>query len=170
MRVWASKQDPELVFWSVTSGLLSEGTGTITLMGNSLTVDAQGFFQSNRQVQEKLLHALKERLSGESLVDLYGGVGAFAAVLAPNFRKIWLVESHQPSAACARENLKSSGAKVFSGTAEAWSRSYPKITIDWVIVDPPRTGLKGRVLSLLLQKNRGTSPMSAVTPTPRREI
>jgi 23S rRNA (uracil1939-C5)-methyltransferase len=153
------------------SGPLSEGRGTITLLGKSLSVDAQGFFQSNRQVQEKLLHTLKERLSGESLVDLYGGVGAFAAVLAPNFRKIWLVESHQPSAACARENLKSSGAKVFSGTAEAWSRSYPKITIDWVIVDPPRTGLKGRVLSLLLQKKtRNIAYVSCNPDTQARDL
>jgi 23S rRNA (uracil1939-C5)-methyltransferase len=152
-------------------GPRSIGKGTITLAEKNIQVEAAGFFQSNRLVQEKLLALLQERMQGESLLDLYGGVGVFASALAGNFRKIWLVESHRPSADCARENLREKKAKVFSGTVEAWSRSYPKAQIDWAIVDPPRTGLKSKVVSMLIQqKPRQIAYVSCNPDTQARDL
>jgi 23S rRNA (uracil1939-C5)-methyltransferase len=134
------------------TGIKSRGLAEVSLAGLTLQVNAEGFFQSNRLVQTRLINLLRDRLQGETLLDLYGGVGVFAAALASNFKKIWLVESQKESADCARKNLKATGARIFSGTVEAWARSFPKTQMDWVIVDPPRQGLKTKALAMLAQQ------------------
>ena len=70
------------------------------------------------------------------LVDLYGGVGLFAAVLGGRSR-VTLVESSPSAVADARVNLADLDAKVVRADVTRW-RPRPA---DVVVADPPRAGL-----------------------------
>jgi tRNA/tmRNA/rRNA uracil-C5-methylase (TrmA/RlmC/RlmD family) len=80
--------------------------------------------------------AAGEVADGARLVDLYGGVGLFAATVGRG-ANVELVEASASSAADARVNLRDRGARVVRSDVARW-RARPA---DVVVADPPRAGL-----------------------------
>jgi 23S rRNA (uracil1939-C5)-methyltransferase len=105
-------------------------------------ISARSFFQPRPDGADTLVRiaadAAADVLSapGRHLVDLYGGVGLFAAVLGTHSR-VTLVESSPSAAADARVNLADLDAKVVRADVARW-RPRPA---DVVVADPPRAGL-----------------------------
>jgi 23S rRNA (uracil1939-C5)-methyltransferase len=108
-------------------------------------ISARSFFQPRPDGAEALVGiaavAAGELLtsSRHHLVDLYGGVGLFAAVLG-GLARITLVESSPSAVADARINLADLDAKVIRADVARW-RPRPA---DVVVADPPRAGLGRR--------------------------
>ena len=118
-------------------GAKKVGDATFQLEGTS-------FFQSNSFLTEQLAHWCEEELSGDSLLDLFGGVGLFAVAHGKNFKEVTIVEQSKSMAEKALHSLKSNGIAnptTFSTSAERFFNSAKKGSYDTVIVDPPRTGL-----------------------------
>ena len=82
------------------------------------------------------------------MVDLYGGVGLFAACLGAGMH-VSLVESSRSSVADARHNLSDLDAKVIRVPAGRW-RPDPA---DIVVADPPRAGLGADVVRRIAATN-----------------
>lgn len=80
---------------------------------------------------------------GNTLYDLYGGVGFFSALLGPRFRHRCLVEFEGPAVIWASRNLKAAGlpAECIAADAAAWVPERLGRPEDVILLDPPRAGL-----------------------------
>jgi 23S rRNA (uracil1939-C5)-methyltransferase len=109
-----------------------------------LVVSAQSFFQASPGAGELLVKRVaagSEPMLSQArvVVDAYGGVGLFAATLAPRAPDAhWVVlESNRSAVADARRNLDGRDAAIVAGEVARWVPT----TADLVIADPSRTGL-----------------------------
>ena len=134
------------------------GAGTVTeVVGDrSFRVTGGGFWQVHPGAAATLLDAVVTGLDpqpGESALDLYCGVGLFAATLgrlvAPGGR-VTAVESDRVAVEDARHNLADlSGVRVDRGRVDHVLRRPHLRTADLVVLDPPRSGAGKAVVSLL---------------------
>lgn len=131
-----------------------------TVPFGELSVPCGSFFQVNPAGCAVLVaefEAVLERLSPRRVIDLYCGVGLFAAAAAHRgVRDILAVESDEAAAAACRYNLRRYGIaepEVIAGdAADAFGRnreSDPAGTL--LVVDPPRTGLSPQALRNLVE-------------------
>ena len=151
VRWWLGDPPPELFFTERTAGL-------------RFRVSADGFYQVNPEVGDRLVRAVVEAYAdgvelSPDVVDLYCGVGVFGLCCVNGVRGRGLrsqprlvgVESGRRAVAAAKENAKSAGiaANFF---CERVGGSTSRIRIGdrtTVIVDPPRGGMERNVPSFL---------------------
>ena len=120
----------------------------VEMAGKKIRSDASVFFQSNLSLLPELVTAVQNAVdegiaSGEAsdawLIDLFSGVGFFAAILKDRFKKITTVEREEGCLKHARANLN--GGDNVSAPAEDWLAENVVDVPATLIVDPPRTGL-----------------------------
>lgn len=99
-------------------------------------------------------------LRGETLFDLYGGVGLFSTLLRGRFQRGVLVESGEDAALWARRNLQDLDVEVHCAAVEDWLPAGLGEPADLLLLDPPRTGL-GTALCARLQ-NAGAASLVLV--------
>jgi 23S rRNA (uracil1939-C5)-methyltransferase len=91
---------------------------------------------------------------GETVYDLYSGIGTIGLTLASRALTVWGVDVSEESVACAIENAELNGvtnAAFFAGEtadslAELSERAGPP---DVAVVDPPRAGLSSKAVRRL---------------------
>lgn len=143
------------------------GNGYIedVLCGKKFRISPASFYQVNHDGAELLYGIAKERAAlgeGETLLDLYCGIGTIGISLAlPNTRLVG-VEIVQAAVDCARENAMLNGlrnAEFLCGDAGDAAKLVdsalalcgdPKKTT--VVVDPPRKGLDAALVHYLADK------------------
>jgi 23S rRNA (uracil1939-C5)-methyltransferase len=125
--------------------------------GLHFRVRPNAFLQTNTEMAEQLYELVGEFASlggGETVYDLYCGIGAIGLSLAADALTVWGIEISEESVACAIENQELNGignAAFFAGNVgaaleELRSRAGDP---DIVVVDPPRAGLAGKALKRL---------------------
>ena len=125
-------------------------------------VSAGSFFQTNRFLTDELVKIVTAGQSGAVALDLYAGVGLFSTALC-DMRHIFSVESSQTSTSDLSYNLPSSAEAVRATIEQYLSGSaitrragkgavfpHPAVRPDLAVVDPPRSGLGGRVARSLV--------------------
>ena len=117
---------------------LSDKAVSITVGNMEYYVSAAVFFQSNPGLLERLLSFVHENAEGDSIMDLYSGVGTFSALFEGTGKRVWAVERDKRCLTLSRKNAPS--ALSFTADVASWSRKSGR-KVDTVIVDPPRTGL-----------------------------
>ncbi|HEV7219759.1 MAG: 23S rRNA (uracil(1939)-C(5))-methyltransferase RlmD [Terriglobales bacterium] len=123
-----------------------------TLQG-SYRVSAGSFFQVNRHLIDELVNIVTGGRSGETVLDLYAGVGLFSSVLNRDFHRVIAVESSQPSYSDLLYN-SAPNVKAVHATTEHYLESMPrKLRPDFVVLDPPRSGLSANALKGLVALN-----------------
>ncbi len=111
-----------------------------------------GFWQVHPGAPTALVDAVLDALApqpGERALDLYAGVGLFAAFLADAVgdpTRVTLVEAD--AAACTHAAANVPGAVVVGGGVEQ-ALADPEVAaqVDLVVLDPPRTGAKRAVVA-----------------------
>ncbi len=108
--------------------------------GNSFQVRADGFWQPHRKAPQILTSEVLEVLRpvhGDRALDLYCGVGVFAAALADTGARVTGIELDGPAIRLARGNVPQ--ARFIAGRVD---RVLAKNNgdIDLVVLDPPRVG------------------------------
>jgi tRNA/tmRNA/rRNA uracil-C5-methylase (TrmA/RlmC/RlmD family) len=133
-------------------------------------VDARGFWQVHRQAATTLSNAVTQMIDEELFephaanLDLYGGVGLFAAAIGDRFGSstgMTVVESDEMAVAYAAENLAEwSGAYTIAARVDDFMRDLvDNATADervhfeaaTVVLDPPRAGAGRDVIEGLAQ-------------------
>jgi 23S rRNA (uracil1939-C5)-methyltransferase len=115
------------------------------VMGTTLRVSAQSFFQSRSDGATALVGLVGATLDGaEKLIDAYAGVGLFAATVAPG-AEVVAIERSASSAADARRNLRDRAAVVDECDVASWE----PVPADAVVADPSRRGLGPRAAAAL---------------------
>ncbi len=122
------------------------------VLGRDFRVTAGGFFQVNLPVAailvEQVLHHLAPG-AGETVLDLYSGVGLFTAFIAERAGLVVSVESYPPAASDAEVNLADlENVEIIEGPVEAVLEDLEG-PIDAIVLDPPRTGVSEVVVKQL---------------------
>lgn len=108
--------------------------------GHRFRVSARSFFQPSRVGAEALVALVTAAAAATApgrAVDLYAGVGLFAAALAASGWSVTAVEASAHAAADARHNLAGLPARVVRADARRWRPHRARL----VVADPPRVGL-----------------------------
>jgi 23S rRNA (uracil1939-C5)-methyltransferase len=127
------------------------------LGGLRFRVSPNAFLQTNTEMAERLYGLAREYAAltgGETVWDLYCGIGTIGLSLARDALTVWGIEVSEEAVARALENADLNGitnAAFFAGNVgqaieELRDRSGPP---DVVVVDPPRAGLAGKALRRL---------------------
>ncbi|TRZ47896.1 class I SAM-dependent RNA methyltransferase [bacterium] len=146
------------IFWSdepgesptdVVIGSRTAQAITRMVLGKRITVPYGGFFQANVSLVGELVEQVvaMSALSGrKTVVDAYGGAGLFSLFLGPRAGRIFGIEGDREAVRCAGLNLRREGlmqAAVYPGdVADILENEFVSrgITVDVVILDPPRDG------------------------------
>ena len=155
--------EPRLVIGDQKPTVIAEVVGE-----RRFQLDDTGFWQVHRSAAAALTLAVQEAIDAERFdaradnLDLYGGVGLFAAAVADRFganTRITSVESDERATDHASENLADwLGASAESGRVDRWLRSHEssasagdreRLRSATVVLDPPRSGAGTEVMGLL---------------------
>ena len=129
--------------------LYGKGYIVDTLCGCSFRISSRSFYQVNPVQTERLYGTALEFADlngGETVWDLYCGIGTISSFLARKAGKVCGVEIIPAAIEDARENAKRNGlanVEFFVGKAEeVLPEQYEKnhIKADVIVVDPPRKG------------------------------
>lgn len=143
---------PKIAGRTMKSVTISVGAKTFEVQGGS-------FFQSNRPLLLKLGTWAAPLVRGDRCVDLYGGSGFFSVMLADRFKQGLLIESIDAHVAEAHENFERNGLSHFEaklGMAEDIVALAGPGPVDFLIVDPPRTGMTKKVIDGIAALKPGT--------------
>lgn len=125
-------------------------------LGNEFLYPAQGFFQNNHEVAEKMqeyCHGLLKPYGAKEahLIDLYGGGGAFGVINASLFKEVTIIESDKLAVKAANINIKNNKADN-ARAIELDAKNLKKIGFPkplFVIADPPRSGMHPKAIEQL---------------------
>ena len=126
---------------------------SLTVRGEVYQFNAEAFFQINPSLLGPLIDFALGDASGESVLDLYCGVGLFTLPLARRFKNVVAVEANPAAARFARRNLQQAtlaNARVITATVTDWFRSRSVGPVDFVLLDPPRAGAESAVIKGIL--------------------
>ncbi len=150
--------EDSLVTDTITGNVLLAGEDFLEddLAGLNLKVSATSFFQVNPLVAEKLYFRIQELVSahrGETILDLYCGVGAIALSLAQHAKSVIGIDETRSSIADAERNSRFNeinNAEFIAGRAEdiladILQKRHLK-SIDVVTLNPSRRGCAPIVL------------------------
>ena len=138
-------------------GTVRGGLGALTenVHDTTMRVSGSGFWQVHPAAATTLVDAVLEAAdvrAGETVVDLYAGVGLFTVFLADAVGEqgtVVSVESDRTAARDARRNLHDRPqVHLVGATVERALRSGQIETADVVVLDPPRTGAKRAVAGI----------------------
>jgi len=154
---WAVNETPAEVTNLPTTLLWGDDAIEEELCGLRFRVRPNAFLQTNTAMAERL-YALAGEFAGlsggETVYDLYCGIGTIGLTLASSALTVWGVDASEESVACALENAELNGitnAAFFAGEAadslaELSERAGKP---DVVVVDPPRAGLSNKAVRRL---------------------
>jgi len=112
------------------------------------------FFQASRHLLPEFVDAVTAIEPGEVALDLYAGVGLLTLPLARRFKQVIGVESHPAASRDLEANAAMHGldrVRASGQTAYEFLRRFAQIGPDFVVLDPPRTGVGKNVLKRLAE-------------------
>jgi len=137
-------------------GLIKEKAGKCYFL---LGVD--DFFQVNAKQSEIMIDIITRYLNSDKqsrVLDAYCGVGMFALNIAENVMSVFGIDINSLAIKNAIKNAELNGitnCQFISGFCES-VLLQKKYSFDQVIIDPPRTGLKPKVVSSLIDASPQT--------------
>ena len=131
-------------------GFAPDGTIDYSCGGYSFQVAGGSFFQVNRFLVDKLAELGVGDGPGRTALDLYAGVGLFSLPLGERFDEVIAADSSAKALRSLRFNAERAGRRVRVVQANV-EEFLPSVTasVDFVIADPPRSGLGPRVTAEL---------------------
>jgi 23S rRNA (uracil1939-C5)-methyltransferase len=127
--------------------------------GIQFAISPRSFFQVNPEQTERLYHSAVEYagLTGEEVVvDAYCGIGTISLFLARYASRVYGVEIVPEAIEDARRNALLNGIKNVEFAVGAAEVVMPRwqaegITPDVIVVDPPRKGCDGALITTILE-------------------
>lgn len=141
------------------TNLVGPGSLDMRVKGKVFKVENSVFFQSNAPILGDLVDWVSEQskkfatghlLDCRLAVDLFSGVGFFATFLADHFDKVIAVERNMKCLELARINCPSN-VEFYVESVEKWAKSKNSLSVNFLVVDPPREGLDSDLIPVLHQ-------------------
>ena len=154
---WAENRGVSEVTNLPTELLWGEDAIEEEINGLRFRVRPNAFMQTNTEMAERLYGLAREYAGltgGETVYDLYCGIGTIGMAMAADALTVWGIEISEESVACAIENAELNAVgniAFFAGNVGEVMRDLRDRAgePDVVIVDPPRAGLAGKALRRL---------------------
>ena len=128
-----------------------------TLNNFNFYVSEKSFFQVNIKTIEKLYdYALSKVCDSKTLLDLYSGTGTISILSSSKSKKVIGIEVIPSAVKDANENLKLNNiknVKFILGKVEDNIEKIKKENVDYLILDPPRSGSDKKSLKNILEIN-----------------
>ena len=123
-----------------------------------LVFPAGVFSQANPFTARKLydrVYELAALKGGETVLDLYCGVGPISLYLAVAARQVWAVDDSELSITTAKQNARRNGrgnCRFIAGDVATTLTQLTKdlLRIDLMVLNPPRKGIKAAALEAVL--------------------
>jgi 23S rRNA (uracil1939-C5)-methyltransferase len=124
-----------------------------TYCGNTFKYSAQGFFQNNHNMAEKMHQYVTKLLekyntSNAHLLDVYAGVGTFGINNAHLFKSVISAESYAGCIDAAKENIKLNNKDNCEALVMD-AKNLNKLNLKkplYIITDPPRSGMHRKTI------------------------
>jgi len=136
-------------------GREESGVSSLTIKDQTYYVSPDVFFQVNPHQWEPMLDTVREFLdagetggNGNTMIDLYCGVGFFIPLLQERAEQVIGVESYGFSIDLAKRAFGSGNVEFYKTPAEKFY--FPEAHT--LILDPPRSGLSRSVLNRILDR------------------
>jgi 23S rRNA (uracil1939-C5)-methyltransferase len=115
-------------------------------------VSSNSFFQVNRFLADRLVEVGLGDVSGDHALDLYAGVGLFSMPLASRFKTVTAIESGGGAVRDLQFNAERAGLTNIDAQQRTAEESLAGIADapDFILLDPPRSGLGKPVVERLL--------------------
>lgn len=124
-------------------------TINIKVLDKDFHVNTGVFFQSNQLILPELVNwVIGKAPSGNLALDLFSGVGFFAAFLENIFQKVIAVEQNPHCLKLATKNC-SDKTEFITEDAVIWAKANADLKVDFLVVDPPRDGLGVEILEMI---------------------
>jgi 23S rRNA (uracil1939-C5)-methyltransferase len=140
----------------------------IEILGRSFRVSAGSFFQVNTAMAEKMVQHILAQVQvskNTTVMDVYCGVGLFSAFLADQAGRLIGIEASPAACEDFTANLDEfEHVDLFEAPAED-VLPYLDVSLDVILVDPPRAGLDPRVLDAILARGPGTVAYVSCDPS-----
>jgi len=154
---WAENRGVSEVTNLPTELLWGEDAIEEEINGLRFRVRPNAFMQTNTEMAEQLYALARDYAGltgGETVYDLYCGIGTIGMSMAADALTVWGIEISEESVACAIENAEVNGVgniAFFAGNVGEVMRDLRDRAgePDVVVVDPPRAGLAGKALRRL---------------------
>jgi 23S rRNA (uracil1939-C5)-methyltransferase len=116
-------------------------------------VSSNSFFQINRFLLDRLVETALEGAEGDTALDLYAGVGLISLPMARRFGTVTAVESGSGAVRDLQFNAERAGAQNLSARQQTAEECLAKLEIapDFVLLDPPRSGLGKAVVNRIAE-------------------
>jgi 23S rRNA (uracil1939-C5)-methyltransferase len=152
------------VIWGNIFRSLAGSGAILEQIGNLRLIFPAGVFsQVNPFTSRKLYERIYEIAGlkgGETVLDLYCGVGPISLSLAAAARQIWAIDESELSIIAAKQNARRNGignCRFFIGdVAEKLLEVQRQVSgVDLAVLNPPRKGIQPTALPALLAVNAG---------------
>jgi 23S rRNA (uracil1939-C5)-methyltransferase len=118
--------------------------------GHAFRVHFRSFFQVNRFLMDALTEAALGDAKGESVIELYAGVGLFTLSLADRFHRVEAVEAVKNAAEDLEVNARRARkAVIVNRNSAELALEAVQAAPDFILADPPRAGLGPSVVKEL---------------------
>ncbi|MFP5263368.1 MAG: class I SAM-dependent RNA methyltransferase [Blastocatellia bacterium] len=149
-----------------------------TVRGAIYNFSPSTFFQVNPLLLDELVEQAVGGRAGGLAIDLYAGVGLFTVQLARAFDRVIGIESDAGAAGYAIKNIRAnsaSNARFYSGRVEQWLDAFARRrsgddSIDFMVLDPPRSGAAGAIVKIAGLKPAHISYVSCDPTTLARDL
>lgn len=112
-------------------------------------VNYNSFFQVNNYITNEMINIINDNSYGDTLLDLYCGVGFLGQCVSDKYDKIYGIEINENSILDAINNANINNIRntyyLCGDSAKCISKINDKI--DTLLIDPPRTGLVKNMVS-----------------------
>ena len=126
---------------------------SLTIGGFEYRFSAATFFQVNHSILPQFIETAIADAKGTLALDLYCGVGLFSLPLAKRFDQVIGIEGNTASIEFAQKNAANAGlqnATFESAVVGEWLRQNVEKKVDFVLLDPPRTGAERETIESLI--------------------
>lgn len=139
------------------------GEKSITLFGKNIIVERldeydifindRSFFQTNLEVIKKAYQIIENEIKSNSIIiDAYSGVGSIGFYLNNKSKRTVMIEANKESAKMAKMTKRKYELDHIEIIDELAEKVIHLIDADYLIVDPPRGGLRAEFIASVLKK------------------
>ncbi|HDZ84070.1 MAG TPA: class I SAM-dependent RNA methyltransferase, partial [Nitrospirae bacterium] len=158
----AERLGPELMDAGLSGIVISRGREepdcfgktyiSLDLSGYEYTLSPMSFVQSNWKLNQEVVNIIREMLGplkGRRILDLYSGAGNFSLTLAPDAGVV-AVEENRYAIDDGKRNLEINGINNYRFECASSEKFKLKEEYDVIILDPPRPGIRYRLIKKIL--------------------
>lgn len=141
--------EPLTQSYSYSEDRIVEAEASYEIDDLTLSYDANCFTQPNMSVNKLMWKRIKEDVlklkSSEFALDLFSGIGNFSFPMSKLIQKVVGVESSSDAAEWAQRNAERLGltehVDIYNEDVNSFLMKLEKTSVDFVLMDPPRSGI-----------------------------